>query len=127
MNDLQNQVKSIIEYLECPPMNCEECSEEFTLDDNECCPECGSTDYREVSGWEYIGDALDIEHTVGSDGGYLGSRILVCFGGPNIWVDTRTNRVDGHWWQDSYSEGFTDEIGLGEEAEELFACLEIKP
>lgn len=71
---------------------------------------------------DYVFDALDIEYYIGSDGKYRGARLLVAFGGPNIWVDVKTNRVEGHWWGDSYACTFDDNLGLYEKCEELWEC-----
>lgn len=49
------------------------------------------------SGYDFIGEALDIEYTISNKREYLGARICVTFGGPNIYVDTRHNTVTGHW------------------------------
>lgn len=80
-------------------------------------------DGDECAAFDYLQDALDIEYIVASDRKtLLGARVLVAFGGPNIWVNTRTNTVEGHWWGDSASATFTDSIGLGDALEELFNC-----
>lgn len=71
---------------------------------------------------EYLEDSLEIEYYVGSDKQYRGARVLVAFGGPNIWIDTKFKRVEGHWWGDSYSATFTDEMGLDDTLSELFNC-----
>jgi len=80
-------------------------------------------DGDECSAFDYLQDALDIEYIVASDRKtLLGARVLVAFGGPNIWVNTRTNTVEGHWWGDSASSTFVDSIGLQDALEELFNC-----
>ena len=76
----------------------------------------------EFSAFDYLEDALDIEYIVNSKGEYLGARVLVAFGGPNIWVNTRTKTVEGHWWGDSAYTSFTDGIGLDDALGELWAC-----
>ena len=85
---------------------------EYETDDDEPC-----------NAYDYLSDSLDIEYTVSSDGRYLGARILVAFGGPNIWINTRTMAVEGYWWSDKavadYSE---DALGLDEAAEEIWNC-----
>jgi hypothetical protein len=75
-----------------------------------------------VTAFDYLQDALDIEYIVNSRKEYLGARVLVAFGGPNIWVDTRTGKVEGHWWGDSAYASFTDGIGLDDALSELFNC-----
>ena len=79
-------------------------------------------DGEAFSAFDYLQDALDIEYIVNSKREYLGARVLVAFGGPNIWVNTRTGTVEGHWWGDSATASFTDAIGLDDALSELFNC-----
>jgi len=79
-------------------------------------------DGEPVSAFDYLQDALDIEYIVNKDGGYLGARVLVAFGGPNIWVDTRRGVVDGVWWGERASAPFEDGIGLDDALSELWSC-----
>lgn len=104
--------KQIIEQVK----NIAECLSNPDLFDSECFPD------EQVDAIGYLQDALDIEYIVGSDGEYRGARVLVAFGGPNIWVDTRKGIVEGAWWCDSHTESFNDELGLHETLEELYAC-----
>ena len=71
---------------------------------------------------DYVFEALDIEYYIGSDGEYRGARLLVAFGGPNIWVDVKTDRVEGYWWGSSYTTSFTDTMDLYEACRELWEC-----
>ena len=34
--------------------------------------------------WDYFSDALDYEYTISSSGDYLGVRVYVALGGPNV-------------------------------------------
>ena len=77
---------------------------------------------EDFSAIDYLQDALDIEYVVGSDGEYRGARVLVAFGGPNIWINTRSKQVEGYWWGESASASFDDEIGLDDALAELWAC-----
>ena len=79
-------------------------------------------DGETLSAFDYLQDALDIEYVVNSKGEYLGARVLVAFGGPNIWIDTRRGRVDGYWWSESASASFRDEMGLDDALSELWNC-----
>ena len=79
-------------------------------------------DDQEMSAFDYLQDALDIEYIVNSKREYLGARVLVAFGGPNIWVNTRTKKVEGYWWNESASASFDDGIGLDDALEELWSC-----
>lgn len=79
-------------------------------------------DGEQMSAYDYLSDVLDIEYTVNGRGEYLGARVLVAFGGPNIWVNTRTNTVEGYWWGDKATADFTDGMDLDSALEELWAC-----
>jgi len=79
-------------------------------------------DGEEMSAFDYLQDALDIEYIVNGKGEYLGARILVAFGGPNIWVNTRTGTVEGAWWADRAEASFKDNIGLDDALSDLWAC-----
>lgn len=74
------------------------------------------------SAFNYLQDALDIEYIVNWKGEYLGARILVTFGGPNIWIDTRRSIVEGYWWGDKASAPFNDGLGLDDALNELWNC-----
>jgi hypothetical protein len=101
MSDIKNHVQEIADML----------SNGFGDEKN--------SDGEDFSAFDYLQDALDIEYIVNSKGDYLGARVLVTFGGPNIWVNTRTNTVEGHWWGDSAYASFTDNIGLDDALNEL--------
>lgn len=79
-------------------------------------------DGEPMSAFDYLQDALDIEYIVNRKGEYLGARVLVAFGGPNIWINTRTNTVEGAWWSDRAEASFTDNIGLDDALSDLWAC-----
>lgn len=79
-------------------------------------------DGEEITAFDYLEGALDIEYIVNGKGEYLGARVLVAFGGPNIWVDTRRGIVEGAWWGEHATASFEDGIGLDEALEELWNC-----
>jgi len=116
---VKQHVLSIVDTLENPPM----LDEQEKLD-------MGYEEQDEVtlSAYDYLTDALDFVHYVDSKRDYegvpfyLGSRVLVAFGGPNIWVDTYKGTVEGQWWGDSYTETFDDHIGLSEACEDMYNC-----
>ena len=130
MKDIKNNVQSIIETLENTVSTY--VTEDGQLWDHESDCECGLCESececedngtkRELNGFDYIQDVLDINWILNSDRTYKGARILVAFGGPNIWIDTTTNKVEGYWWSDSYIESYSDAIGLEEALEQLFEC-----
>lgn len=55
-------------------------------------------EYEEASAGDYLRDVLDIEYLVTSDRQYKAARLLIAFGGPNAWIDTRTSRLEVAWW-----------------------------
>ena len=67
--------------------------------------------------------SLDIEYVVSRKGEYLGASILVAFGGPNIWINTRWKTVNGAWGSDQAEVSYyEDAIGLDDACEELWNC-----
>lgn len=60
--------------------------------------------------YSYFSDALDIEYTISSRGDYLGARIAVTLGGPNIYIDTREGEVKGYWGTDRADAWIPSEI-----------------
>jgi hypothetical protein len=79
-------------------------------------------DEENQTAFDYLNDALDIQYIVDGAKNYLGAKILVTFGGPNIWIDTQHNTVDGYWWGDNSSFSYKDELGLDNACRELFEC-----
>jgi len=76
----------------------------------------------EFSAMDYLEGVMDIEYIVNSKKEFLGARVLVAFGSPNIWINTRTNTVEGHWWGDSASAHYIDSMDLNGALEELYSC-----
>ena len=77
-------------------------------------------DGQPISGYDYLSDALDINYIINNDRTYKGGRVLVAFGGPNIWVDTARGIVEGFWWGSYAKAEFQDNIGLDEALEETY-------
>jgi hypothetical protein len=106
MSDLKNHVGEIVKRIE------------QGFDETET-----NYDGEQMSAFDYLQDALDIEYIVNSKKEYLGARVLVAFGGPNIWINTRTKQVEGAWWGESFTMPYhQDSIGLDEALEELWQC-----
>ena len=47
---------------------------------------------------DYFNDFYDVDYIVGSDKKYKACRVLVAFGGPNIYIDTWDGQVQLEWW-----------------------------
>ena len=126
---LQNHVKAIAADIHdgAGQPYCDHCDEFHAVDfeeDETPCPDCGEVmKFQTLSGYDYLEDALDIEYYVASDKTYLGARILVAFGGPNIWIDTKRGEVEGHWGGETARASFHDDpMGVADAISELFHC-----
>lgn len=116
---------------------CPECGELIELDEgheNEngdalhVCPVCGAEyeedDAEQVSMWDYFSDVLDVEYTVDSRKEYRGARLMVAYGGPNIYVDTMEEAVRLYWCTDraEYPLSSSTVEAINEFGEELYNC-----
>lgn len=93
---------------------CPECGEIITeenttydeIHDVMTCPHCSaefnSDDVDPFGILDYFTGALDIEYHSRGRGAddYAGVRIMVAFGGPNIYVDTKRGCVELFWWNE---------------------------
>ena len=61
-----------------------------------------------ISAW--VDNALDIEISIGFNGTYRGAKIMVAYGGPNVYVNTRTSMVEGYWWNERESVEIPHEV-----------------
>lgn len=60
--------------------------------------------------YSYFDDVLDYEFIVSSRKEYLGAKIWVALGGPNIYIDTRHGEIVGHWGTDESHVWMSPEI-----------------
>lgn len=75
--------------------------------------------------YSYFSDVLDVEYTVNYCGEYIGARIAVALGGPNIYIDTREKEVKGYWGTDRATAWLPYEIAdeIDNIFSELYACV----
>ena len=75
--------------------------------------------------YSYFCDALDVEYTVSSRGDFLGARVYVTLGGPNVWVDTREGYVKGAWGSNREEAWIPSEVceEINSIFEEWYSCL----
>ena len=94
---------------------------EYTEEEREAMEENGEA----YNLYSYFADALDVEYTVNSLGEYIGARIFVTLGGPNVWVDTRDGVVGGAWGCDRATAWLPSEVceEIDSIFSEYFACL----
>lgn len=68
--------------------------------------------------YSYFDDVLDYEFTISSCRDFLGAKIWVTLGGPNIYIDTRAGEIVGHWGTDEARVWLPSEIS--EEINSIF-------
>ena len=71
---------------------------------------------------EWMEGVYDIRYIVDREKHYLGAELMVAGGGPTVWVNLDRKYVEGYWGGDKVLEPFTDNLGLDEYLEELYAC-----
>ena len=80
------------------------------------------TVWHPASVYDYLQDVLDIEYRVTSGREYKSAEVLIAFGGPNAWIDTKTGTLRVAWWsapvERSLPSDFVD--GLNEALSELW-------
>ena len=113
------------EYFRCP-----ECGEEYhtpeNLGDKFKCPHCGEViefnDLEFLGIWDYMSDILDIDYVVSRDREYRSCKILVAWGGPNIYIDTASAMVKLYWWTEyaEYPLSYDARDAIDEWAEEYW-------
>ena len=92
---------------------CKEIAEDITAGNPD------DKDSRTASAW--MEDVYDIEWITFNDGTFKGARLLVAGGGPTIWVNVKTDEVEGYWAGDHCTEAFQDNLGLHAYLEALHA------
>ena len=65
---------------------------------------------EELTAWDYLEDVLDFEYRIGSDRKYRSSRLLIGWGGPNVWIDTQTETLSVYWGSDSATVDLPEEF-----------------
>lgn len=121
-------------YAEGTVYRCAECGEICTIEEAEgeegftvYKTSCGCTlDYEpeQLSAYDFIADAYDIEYRIGSDMEYRSAKIMVACGGPNIYIDTARRLVTLHWWTDYAEYPISSDAAeeLDNVMEELYQC-----
>jgi hypothetical protein len=101
-SDLEYQVDHVIEIIQSGHYECEDENGPNAFDFVTC--EC-----------------LDINYITNSDKTYKGARILFAFGGPNIWIDTNTEEVQGYWGGETIIKNYyQDLLYLDDACNELY-------
>ena len=122
--DLKNHVKSIADDMHngAQAPFCFHCGE--YRHDEITCHDCHEPLVEVMmDGFDYISDALDFQFILSSDKTLIGARILVAFGGPNIWIDTKRGEVEGYWGGETARASFHDDpMDVASAVSETFNC-----
>ena len=59
---------------------------------------------------DYFDDFYDIDYVIDSNKHYKACRVLVAFGGPNVYIDTWKKEVQLFWWSDTAVADIPDEL-----------------
>ena len=51
----------------------------------------------QVDAYDYFGDVYAVRYVLDQNLDYVGARLMVACGGPNIWVDTCSHQVELFW------------------------------
>jgi len=78
---------------------------------------------EDLLGYLSSNQIMDINYVLDNNLDYVGSQLLVAFGGPNIWIDTQHQQVRGYWWGDNViKDYYEDSIYLDDYIKELYEC-----
>lgn len=136
--DLENQelckriADDLDDYAGGRVVKCPECGALHTIDDDRPAYRCGDCgyysdidDYEPQTIYDYFEDVLDIEYRCDSNREYRSVLIRVACGGPNIYIDTASRRVELYWWRDRADWPLDSDTvaAVDEWAEEYWNCL----
>ena len=76
-------------------------------------------DGEQMTMYDYFQDVLDCEYTISSRGDFLGVKVYVALGGPNVWIDTRREEIGGAWGTDREEVWLPSEIA--KEIDDIFS------
>lgn len=120
-NHCKHIAETLAKYVNGIMAKCPNCGEIF--ENSETCPYC-EEDLEEQGIIDYFYDSLDIEYRIGSNREYRSACIMVAFGGPNIYIDTRSKKVELYWWNEEGEAYLDSEVvdAIDEFMEELYNC-----
>ena len=77
---------------------------------------------KEITASEWMEGTYDIRYIVDREKRYYSAEMMVAGGGPTIWVSLNEMEVQGYWGGDRVNVPFTDNLGLDDYLEEMYAC-----
>jgi hypothetical protein len=80
-------------------------------------------EHEDLPGYLSSNQIMEVKYILDDNLDYVGSQLLVAFGGPNIWIDTQYKTVSGYWWGDDVIRAYWEDfIGLDDHIKELYEC-----
>lgn len=86
---------------------CRECGSTYDPSDNEPCPSGNDDedqhlpeDDEAMSAYDYLEGVLDIDYIANAQHEYKGAEVMIAWGGPAAWIDTRERRLVVAWGGD---------------------------
>lgn len=92
-------IADVLDLIACGDLYRDEDGEEHDASDLEDIPE----DWEQVTMYEYFDEVYNTRYVLDGNLDYVAVRLMVACGGPNVWVDTETARVELYWWGDRAS------------------------
>ena len=78
---------------------------------------------QDLPGYLSSNQIMEVKYVLDDKLDYVGSQLLVAFGGPNIWIDTQHQQVKGYWYEDKViKDYYKDSIYLDDHIKELYEC-----
>ena len=77
---------------------------------------------RQETASDWMEGVYDIRYIVDREKRYFSAELMVAGGGPTIWVSLNEMEVQGYWGGDRVNVPFSDNLGLDDYLEELYAC-----
>lgn len=93
------------------------------------CPDCGTVndvdDFEQLSLYDYFENMLDVDFLVNYRKEFSAVKILVAYGGPNIYISTISGSVELYWWTDSAKYYLRPDVidAVNDWAEDYYNCI----
>lgn len=75
--------------------------------------------------YAYISDVLDVDYRLNSQLEVMGVCLYTTLGGPNVWIDTYYDTIEGRWGTSSMSIGIDTDISaeINNYYEDYISCF----
>lgn len=132
MEHCKNIADGLADYVGGRAVKCCHCGTVHFIDDDRPAYRCGNCgfyddidEFEPQNLYDYFEDILDIEYRCDSRREYRSVQIMVACGGPNIYIDTASKKVELYWWGDraDWPLDYDTVAAVDEWAEEFWGCM----